>query len=64
MAITQRRTLEDFAHQMRWLVAEAFPDVPVVRLVLDNLNTHRVTSLDEALPPAEARRIGRLLEFL
>ena len=35
VAITQRRTMQDFAHQMRWLVDEAYPDVPVVRLVLD-----------------------------
>lgn len=35
VAVTQRRTAEDFAHQMRWLVDEAYPEVPVVRLVLD-----------------------------
>ena len=32
---------------MRWLVDEAYPDVPVIRLVLDNLNTHRMASLYE-----------------
>ena len=41
VAVTQRRTIEDFAQQMRWLVDEAYPEVEVVRLVLDNLNTHR-----------------------
>ena len=25
VAVTQRRTMEDFAHQMRWLVDEAYP---------------------------------------
>ena len=39
VAITKRRTMQDFAHQMRWLVDDAYPDVPVIRLVLDNLNT-------------------------
>ena len=63
MAITSRRTKQDFAHQMRWLVDEAYPDVPVVRLVLDNLNTHRVASLYETFEPAEARRIAKRLEF-
>ena len=63
VAITQRRTMEDFAHQMRWLVDEAYPDVPVVRLVLDNLNTHRAASLYETFEPAEARRIAKRLEF-
>ena len=31
VAVTQRRTMQDFAHQMRWLVDEAYPEVPVVR---------------------------------
>ena len=48
--VTQRRTNRDFAHQMRWLVNEAYPDVPVVRLVLDNLNTHRMASLYQTFP--------------
>ena len=63
VAVTERRAIEDFAHQMRWLVDEAYPDVPVVRLVLDNLNTHRMASLYEAFPAAEARRIAKRLEF-
>ena len=37
--------------------------LPVVRLVLDNLNTHRVASLYETFPAPEARRIARRLEF-
>ena len=63
VAITERRTMEDFAHQMRWLVDEAYPDAPVVRVALDNLNTHRMASLYETFPAAEARRIVRRLEF-
>ena len=39
VTVTQRRTMQDFAHQMRWLADEAYPDAQVVRLVLDNLNT-------------------------
>ncbi len=63
VAITERRTMEDFAHQMRWLVDEAYPDAQVVRVALDNLNTHRMASLYETFPAAEARRIVRRLEF-
>ena len=59
VAVTQRRTMEDFAHQMRWLVDEAYPDTPVVRVVMDNLNTHRPASLYETFPAAEARRIAK-----
>lgn len=61
--ITQQRTMQDFARQMRWLVDEAYPDAPVVRVVLDNLNTHRTASLYEAFPAPEARRIAKRLEF-
>ena len=50
VAITKQPTMQDFAHQMRWLVDEAYPDVPVTRLVLDNLNTHRTASLYETFP--------------
>ena len=63
VAITQRRTMQDFAHRMRWLVDEAYPETAVVRVILDNLNTHRMASLYETFPPAEARRIARRLEF-
>ena len=63
VAITERRTMQDFAHQMRWLVDEAYPDVPVIRLVLDNLNTHRTASLYETFPAVEARRVAKRLEF-
>ena len=61
--VTERRTAVDFAHQMRWLVDEAYPDARVIRVVLDNLNIHRFASLYAAFPAPEARRIARKLEF-
>ena len=61
--VTERRTAVDFAEQMRWLVDQAYPDTGVIRLVLDNLNTHKKGSLYEAFEPSEARRIARRLEF-
>ena len=63
VAITERRTMQDFVHQMQWLVDVAYPDAPVVRVVLDNLNTHRMASLYETFPAAEAWRIMKRLEF-
>jgi len=63
VAVTERRTLVDFAQQMKWLVDEAYPQAEVVRVVLDNLNTHRAAALYEAFEPAEARRILKRLEF-
>jgi DDE superfamily endonuclease len=63
VAVTERRTTVDFAHQMKWLVDERYPDAKVVRVVLDNLNTHKIASLYATFPAPEARRIARKLEF-
>ena len=48
---------------MGWLVDEAYPDISVIRVVLDNLNTHRTRWLCETFPAAEARRIANRMEF-
>lgn len=61
--VTDRRTNADFAEQMRQLVDVHYPTAPVIRLVLDNLSTHKPASLYAAFPAAEARRILRRLEF-
>ena len=61
--VTQRRTKTDFAHQMRWLVDERYPEAEKIRVILDNLNTHGPGSLYEAFEPAEARRLVEKLEF-
>jgi hypothetical protein len=61
--VTDRRTKHDFAQQMRALVDRHFPDAELIRVVLDNLNTHTPAALYEAFPPAEARRLLRKLEF-
>jgi hypothetical protein len=61
--VTQRRTMQDFAHCMRWLVDEAYPDARRIRVVLDNLNTHKPAALYETFPPAEANRILKRLAF-
>lgn len=61
--ITDRRTSQDFAYQMKELVDKHYPDAEVIRVVLDNLNTHTPASLYETFTPEEARRITRKLEF-
>jgi hypothetical protein len=61
--VTQRRTKQDFAHCMKELVDEMYPDAVVIRVILDQLNTHSKASLYETFEPDEARRIARKLEF-
>ena len=43
--VTEWRTAVDFAEQMKWLETEAYPGGSVVRVVLDNLSTHKIGSL-------------------
>lgn len=57
-----QRTAGDFAHALRHLVDDDFPQAERIVLVLDNLNTHTAGALYATFPPAEARRIWAKLE--
>jgi hypothetical protein len=61
--VTAQRTAADFAECLRELVDEHFPEASVIRLVVDNLNTHSPASLYAHLPAAEAHRIAHKVEF-
>ena len=43
--VTEQRTKVDFAHAMQWLVDAGYPEATVIRVVLDNLNTHKSAAL-------------------
>jgi len=58
-----RRTKKDWAHKIRWLLNEQYPENEKVVLVMDNLNTHTISSLYEAFPPEEAFRLAQRLEI-
>jgi hypothetical protein len=61
--VTNRRTKHDFASCMQMLVDGYYPEAEVIRVVVDNLNTHTPAALYETFPPAEAHRILQRLEF-
>jgi DDE superfamily endonuclease len=63
VTVTDRRTIPDFAAQMRHLCDEMYPGAEVIRVVLDNLNTHTLGSLFATFGPEEAWRLARRLEF-
>lgn len=63
VAVTAQRTMPEFAQQMKWLVDEGYPEADLIRIVLDNLNTHKAASLYETFAPEEARRILKKIEF-
>ncbi len=59
----QHRTKVDWAHQIRRLLEIDYPDCRKIRLVMDNLNTHSISSLYEAFPPDIARSLAKRLEI-
>jgi hypothetical protein len=63
LQVTAKRGYQEFAHLLKALVDVYFPKAAVIRLVLDNLNTHVFGALYETFTPQEARRIARRLEF-
>jgi transposase len=63
LKLTERRTKADFAYWLKELVDVHFPDAEVIRVVLDNLNTHTPGVLYEVFEPAEAHRLAHKLEF-
>jgi len=63
ITVTDRRATPDFAAQMKYLCDEMYPEAEVIRVVLDNLNTHALGSLFATYPPDEAWRLARRLEF-
>src|ERR1044072_4628390 len=63
VSVTERRTAQDYAERLRELVDVDYPEAACIRVVQDNLSTHTPSSLYQAFPAADARRILRRLEF-
>lgn len=61
--ITEQRTRVEWAHFIKDLLDECYPEAPKVVLVMDNLNTHNTASLYAAFPAEEARRLSQRLEI-
>jgi len=57
------RKKNDWAHNVKWLLDEQYPDAKKVVLTMDNLNTHNLSSLYETFPPEEAFRLAGRLEI-
>ena len=64
VVLTQdRRTKIDRAECVRGVLDTCYSDAEKVVLVMDNLNTHGLSSLYEAFGPVEARRLAERLEI-
>lgn len=61
--ITEHRKKVDWANFVKGMLDERYPKVAKVVLVMDNLNTHNISSFYQAFPPQEARRLAERLEI-
>ena len=59
----ERRTQQDWARQIEWLLTVQYPTAKKVVLVMDNLNTHNIASLYATFPPQRARQLAERLEI-
>ncbi len=62
-SVKARRTKEDFAHFIKYLVDEVYPEAEKLVLVMDNLNTHTPGSFYTVFTPEEAMRLWKKLEI-
>jgi hypothetical protein len=60
--VTDRRTALDFANVLRLISDDLYEGAEKVVLVMDNLNTHKLSSLYQAFAPEEARRLWERFE--
>ena len=63
LAVTERRRKREFAHWMRRLVEEHYPQAEKIRVVLDNLSTHTAAAFYENFSAELARNLARRIEF-
>jgi hypothetical protein len=61
--VTERRTMKDYALFVKRLVDKEYRDVKVIRLITDNLNTHKEKAFYETFSKDEAERILSKIEF-
>lgn len=63
VSVREQRTALDWAEEIKTMVDVWYPDVERITLVMDNLNTHRISSLYKRFAPEEARRIIKKLDI-
>lgn len=64
ITITEKKTKKEWAHFIKNIADNHYPDAVKIRLVMDNLNTHKPSALYETFPPPEAKRLWDRFEFI
>jgi hypothetical protein len=61
--VSHRRTKVDWALHIQELLDVHYPNAKKIRLVMDNLNTHNISSLYETFEPKIALKLAKRLEI-
>ena len=64
VTVTERKTKKDWAMLIKEIADVHYPKAQKIRLVSDNLNTHKPAALYETFLPQEAKRIWDRFEFI
>ena len=62
--VTERKTKTDWATFIKEIADQYYPSAKKIRLVMDNLATHKPAALYETFSPVEAKRIWDRFEFI
>jgi hypothetical protein len=62
--VTERKTKKDWALLIKEIADEHYPKAKKIRMVMDNLSTHKASALYETFRPEEAKRIWDRFEFI
>ena len=64
VAVRERKTKIDWAHEIRIVLEEDYPDAEKVKLVCDSLNVHSIGAFYEAFERSLARSLVKRLEII
>lgn len=59
----EHRAATDWAEEIYYLLEECYPDIEKIILIMDNLNTHAISSLYKRYAPEKARALAKRLEI-
>lgn len=62
--VTERKTKTDWAVFIKEIADQYYPAAKKIRLVMDNLSTHKPAALYETFSPQEAKRVWDRFEFI
>lgn len=64
VSVLSSKTKKDWAKIVKEIANKHYPRAEKIRLIMDNLNTHKPSALYETFPPQEAKRIWDRFEFI